>query len=525
TWHVLISSLSSPQRPAWRRYYAPETRQGCVEGLRMEQLHSAVANGVRIRKKVLDMTGLNEVFSDVNVTLVVKSSPEKCVPLLSEIASHEGKVLKLNDSDQWRERYALLVPHTFLYYFDKMDPRPRGIIDMQRYSRAEILDENTVRLAPDDDILPLRSFYFKFDNPEEARSWARSMNTNRFDQERQEKERLECANATLLRQVTLSTSNASESRAAIAVRNASAAMSELAGVTASNAQHLAQVEALLAVATGRNMAGQQEGAAFVGGEREVSMSLLSGLTELGEAIEGLRSNVLSLKVTLLINQTTCPATALLKPLLQHVFPSSPPPQCHLLNPLPLNPSTQEENALLLEGAEAEEECRRVLKEEAEEALLEERQLRGAEATARATLEQRLASCVAELEGAQAKAREAQANLGVVAAACRECEARAQSLQEQRRVLVCEVKSARAERARLAAALGDSERARALAEAATTASMERALAAKAALGAEVAVAREVVLVGAEGGATAWAGGGAGAGGHTGAEAGNEILGAG
>ncbi|CAM9603959.1 unnamed protein product, partial [Choristocarpus tenellus] len=76
----------------------------------------------------------------MNVSLVVKSTPQKTIASLSKIATCEGKVIKLNDSAQWRERYALLVPHTFLYYFDKVDPRPRGTIDLEHYTRIEILE-------------------------------------------------------------------------------------------------------------------------------------------------------------------------------------------------------------------------------------------------------------------------------------------------------------------------------------------------------------------------------------------------
>lgn len=53
------------------------------------------------------------------------------------------QVVKLNDTNIWRERYAMLVPHTFLYYFGSgsaEDLRPHGVIDLELYTDIKILE-------------------------------------------------------------------------------------------------------------------------------------------------------------------------------------------------------------------------------------------------------------------------------------------------------------------------------------------------------------------------------------------------
>lgn len=68
------------------------------------------------------------------------------------------------------------------------------------------------------------------------------------------------------------------------------------------------------------------------------------------------------------------------------------------------------------------------------------------------LEGELQTLRCELEENRAAKEEARANLGAVAAACRQAEAKARELQEHRRVLAREVKASRAEQRRLSAAL-------------------------------------------------------------------------
>lgn len=69
---------------------------------------------------------------------------------------------------------------------------------------------------------------------------------------------------------------------------------------------------------------------------------------------------------------------------------------------------------------------------------EERDRAAREAALRSDLGEELERLRAELEESRAGRDEARANLGVVAAACREAEAKAKELQEHRRVLAREV---------------------------------------------------------------------------------------
>lgn len=53
------------------------------------------------------------------------------------------QVVKLNDSNSWKRRHALLVPHTFLYYFGSdgaTELRPHGVIDLEHYTDVKVVD-------------------------------------------------------------------------------------------------------------------------------------------------------------------------------------------------------------------------------------------------------------------------------------------------------------------------------------------------------------------------------------------------
>lgn len=83
---------------------------------------------------------------------------------------------------------------------------------------------------------------------------------------------------------------------------------------------------------------------------------------------------------------------------------------------------------------------------------QEGQRANVEVAARETLEAEMRALRRELEENKAEKEEARTNLGIVAAACRETEAKSRELQEHRRVLAREVKSSRVEQRRLSAAL-------------------------------------------------------------------------
>ncbi len=67
----------------------------------------------------------------------------------------------------WHRRYCALVPHTFLYYFERDDSSsPKGVIDLELYSNIETGGGadggGTLELRSDSDA-QLRRFYFRAD--------------------------------------------------------------------------------------------------------------------------------------------------------------------------------------------------------------------------------------------------------------------------------------------------------------------------------------------------------------------------
>lgn len=110
------------------------------------------------------------------------------------------------------------------------------------------------------------------------------------------------------------------------------------------------------------------------------------------------------------------------------------------------------NASLTEELDVATENRRRDAAAALNLLNQERQRVAEETAARKGLEDKMRDFLVELEETRAEREEARVNLGVVAAACREAEAKSRELQEHRRVLAREVKALRSEQQRLSAAL-------------------------------------------------------------------------
>ena len=98
----------------------------------------------RLSRHLYEVTGLHEVFNDSNIRLEVKSSPGATCQALSHLCEREGAVEKVNDSGSWKHRRALVVPHTFLYYFPEAtastDLGPHGVIDLELYTDIQVLD-------------------------------------------------------------------------------------------------------------------------------------------------------------------------------------------------------------------------------------------------------------------------------------------------------------------------------------------------------------------------------------------------
>ncbi|CAN0059330.1 unnamed protein product, partial [Hapterophycus canaliculatus] len=152
----------------------------------------------------------------------------------------------------WRRRRALLVPHTFLYYFAEStaetDLRPHGVIDLLLYTDVEVVDGAVVKLAPGDEMSPARTFYLRMANREEAESWAQAIRETRFDCVRGERDALRTAKECLTEQQLVSQAEElRECRASLAAsrRRESAAVSEVARRNADEARRVEQVRALL----------------------------------------------------------------------------------------------------------------------------------------------------------------------------------------------------------------------------------------------------------------------------------------
>ena len=54
---------------------------------------------------------------------------------MARLGIKSGYMTKRNEQAVWQRRYCVLVPHTFLYYFDTEDAEaPRGTIDLEYYT-------------------------------------------------------------------------------------------------------------------------------------------------------------------------------------------------------------------------------------------------------------------------------------------------------------------------------------------------------------------------------------------------------
>lgn len=61
--------------------------------------------------------------------------------------------------------------------------------------------ETVVRLAPGDDTSPIRTFYLRLEDEEEAQAWAQAIRETRFDHVRGERDALRGAKTCLAEQV------------------------------------------------------------------------------------------------------------------------------------------------------------------------------------------------------------------------------------------------------------------------------------------------------------------------------------
>ncbi|CAN0099270.1 unnamed protein product, partial [Laminaria digitata] len=305
---------------------------------------------------------------------------------------------------------------------------------------------NVVRLAPEDESSPIRTFYLRLPSKQEAEEWADSIRGTRFVCVREERDALRSAKTALTEQIATLAETLRNSRGSLEAshRRETAAVSELERSNAKEARCAALVRALAASACDADDGeqGQRTDSSRAGGRWGSDPHLVKpidaesgGGVNLGAAVCAL-SELAALEEA--ISERTREIAAL-----------------------------KRANEALRESASAEAEHRRQHEAAALTLRRQEHERVAGEAAARKEVEAELQALRAELEGSRAGREEARANLGAVAAACREAEAKARELQEHRRVLAREVKASRVEQRRLSAALACATRA-ATAAAATAA---------------------------------------------------------
>ena len=98
---------------------------------------SAQATSDRYRRRLLAAAGLsnNLLFSNLNTTITIKSSPPKTARVTSQLGIISGNLTKRNEQHSWQRRFCVLAPQSLLYYFEDAEgDTPRGIIDLEYYT-------------------------------------------------------------------------------------------------------------------------------------------------------------------------------------------------------------------------------------------------------------------------------------------------------------------------------------------------------------------------------------------------------
>lgn len=128
--------------------------------------------------------------SHVNVeTLTVKGSPQKDAITTSGLATRSGYLMKRNEQGQFHRRFVCTVPHMFLYYYDnEMGDSPRGIIDLELYTKVEIEPDNeTIKISCQEDDT-LHPYYLQLKDPDAISDWVGSLLRDRYNVIRDERD-------------------------------------------------------------------------------------------------------------------------------------------------------------------------------------------------------------------------------------------------------------------------------------------------------------------------------------------------
>ena len=137
----------------------------------------------RYRRRLLAAAGLsnNLLFSNLNTTITVKSSPPKTARNTADLGIVAGNLTKRNEQHAWQRRFCVLAPQSLLYYFEDAEAdTPRGIIDLEYYTDITAQPNNVVRLATPASHGPQRTFYFQADSEEDMNAWLSALIRERY---------------------------------------------------------------------------------------------------------------------------------------------------------------------------------------------------------------------------------------------------------------------------------------------------------------------------------------------------------
>jgi hypothetical protein len=67
---------------------------------------------------------------------------------MTTLSLKSGPLLKKNEQGVWSRRYACLVPHFFLYYFEGDTAKePQGIIDLEFCTDVTVQSDNIIKIC------------------------------------------------------------------------------------------------------------------------------------------------------------------------------------------------------------------------------------------------------------------------------------------------------------------------------------------------------------------------------------------
>ena len=156
-----------------------------------ELLKSGVSNVVSGGRRLVGASSATKTFEAADgtqhtikekTTMQIKGTPNKDAITTSSYASKCGYMMKRNEQGQFHRRFVCTVPHMFLYYFDnEMADAPKGIIDLELFTKIEIESDNeTIKLSTQDEN-GLRPYYLQLKDKEQIADWVGSLLRDRYN--------------------------------------------------------------------------------------------------------------------------------------------------------------------------------------------------------------------------------------------------------------------------------------------------------------------------------------------------------